>query len=158
MVAPAEGLSVALPTGLPVPLRVVTDRASFGGPLMGLTGGAERAREAWLVVVGGDMPLLAPTVVREMLRAVAPRPGERYGSGQGAALELDGAGQRLPLVLHRGAAIAAAGDLAASGERSLGALLDALEVVLVPEVRWRRLDPEARTLHDIDVPKDLAPA
>ncbi|MBA3307389.1 MAG: FdhF/YdeP family oxidoreductase [Chloroflexi bacterium] len=156
VVAPAGGLAVALPADLPVPLRVVTDRTSFGGPLLGLAAGAERAREAWLLVVGGDMPGLEPAVLREMLRAVVAGSGDRYGAGQGAALELDGAAQRLPLVLHRGVAIAAAGDLASSGERSLGALLSALDVVIVPEDRWRRLDPGARTLHDIDVPADLA--
>jgi molybdopterin-guanine dinucleotide biosynthesis protein A len=104
------------------------------------------------------MPSLEPTVLRTMLRAVAGRPGDRNGAGQAAALELDGAAQRLPLALHRGAAIAAAGDLASSRERSLGALLDALDVRVVPEDAWRRLDPDARTLHDVDVPADLAPA
>ncbi|MDQ3493617.1 MAG: NTP transferase domain-containing protein [Chloroflexota bacterium] len=156
VVAPAGDLSLALPTDLPVPLRVVTDRTSFGGPLLGLAAGAAAAEEWWLVVAGGDMPGLEPAVLRAMLRAVAGRPGDRNGAGQAASLELDGIGQRLPLALHRGAAAAAAGDLAASGERSLGALLEALDVRLVPETHWRRLDPTARTLHDVDVPADLA--
>ncbi|MEJ7753134.1 MAG: molybdopterin-dependent oxidoreductase, partial [Candidatus Limnocylindrales bacterium] len=158
VVAPAGGLTVALPADLPVPLHVVSDGTSFSGPLLGLAAGAAAAEEWWLVVAGGDMPSLEPTVLRTMLRAVAGRPGDRNGAGQAAALELDGAAQRLPLALHRGAAIAAAGDLASSRERSLGALLDALDVRVVPEDAWRRLDPDARTLHDVDVPADLAPA
>jgi molybdopterin-dependent oxidoreductase alpha subunit len=155
VVVPAGGLSFDLPTDLPVPLRVVTDRTSFGGPLLGLTAGAAAAREWWIVVVGGDMPLLEPAVLRELLRAVAGRPGDRNGAGQGASLELNGTAQRLPLALHRVAAIAAADDLASSGERSLRALVDALQVVLVREPRWRRMDPHGRTLHDVDVQEDL---
>lgn len=158
VVAPAGGLTVALPADLPVPLHVVSDRTSFSGPLLGLAAGAAAAEEWWLVVAGGDMPSLEPTVLRTMLRAVAGRPGDRNGAGQAAALELDGAAQRLPLALHRGAAVAAAGDLASSRERSLAALLDALDVRVVPQDAWRRLDPDARTLHDVDVPADLAPA
>ncbi len=144
-----------MPTDLPVPLRVVSDRTSFGGPLLGLAAGAAAAEEWCLVVAGGDMPSLEPTVLRTMLRAVAGRPGDRNGAGQAAALELDGAAQRLPLALHRVAAIAAADDLASSGERSLRALVDALQVVLVREPRWRRMDPHGRTLHDVDVQEDL---
>jgi len=120
-----------------------------------LTAGAAAAREWWIVVVGGDMPLLEPAVLRELLRAVAGRPGDRNGAGQGASLELNGTAQRLPLALHRVAAIAAADDLASSGERSLRALVDALQVVLVREPRWRRMDPHGRTLHDVDVQEDL---
>jgi molybdopterin-guanine dinucleotide biosynthesis protein A len=158
VVTPAGGSTVALPSDLPVPLHVVTDGTSFGGPLLGLAAGAAAANEWWLVVVGGDMPALEPVVLRTMLREVAGRPGDRNGAGQGAALERDGAAQRLPLALHRGAAIAAAGDLTASGERSLRVLLDALDLRVVPEEAWRRLDPDARTLHDVDVPADMTPA
>ena len=70
------------------------------------------------------------------------------------ALALDDEPQRLPLVLDRAAAISAGSDLLAAGERSLGALLGALDVAVIREAQWRELDPGA-TLQDVDRPEDL---
>jgi len=38
----------------------------------------------------------------------------------------------------------------------LGALIEVLDVAVIPENEWRKLDPEGRTLRDVDVPADLA--
>jgi hypothetical protein len=47
--------------------------------------------------------------------------------------------------------------LAAEGERRLGALAERLTVRVLREEEWRPLDPEARTLRDVDEPGDLPP-
>ena len=66
--------------------------------------------------------------------------------------------QPLPLVLDRDAAISAASDLLASGERSLRRLLAALDIAVIPEREWRVFDPDGATLRDVDVPTDLPSA
>ena len=52
---------------------------------------------------------------------------------------------------------AARAVLEAGDERArLRAVLASLDAVAVPEAVWRELDPEARTLRDVDRPADLA--
>lgn len=157
VVVPPSGLDFFLPSDLPTPLREVADAQAFGGPLIGLLAGLGAAQQQLVVIAGGDMPSLDPAVLRLMLRRMLTGPGNRpaYWAAQGVALELDGQAQRLPLVLERSAAISAASDLVASGERSLGSLLSALDIALLPEASWRELDPDAATLRDVDRTDDL---
>jgi molybdopterin-guanine dinucleotide biosynthesis protein A len=83
-----------------------------------------------------------------MLEALVP-------AHEAAALQFDGRRQQLPMALRRQAALHAARRLTDSGERRLGALLDALFVATIAEKTWRRLDPGGATLRDIDTPDDL---
>jgi molybdopterin-guanine dinucleotide biosynthesis protein A len=161
VVASPDGLDVSLPERVRVPLRVALDPRPFAGPLVGALAGAEEAIESLVVVVGGDMPELEPAVIRMMLRrmagpadAVGRRDG--YWDAQGVALESEGRARPLPLVLDRTAALPAMDDLAATGVGRLGALFDVLDIAVIPEAEWRALDPEGRTLRDIDLPADLA--
>jgi molybdopterin-guanine dinucleotide biosynthesis protein A len=157
VVGPRSGLDVPLPDDLTVPLRVVADRRPFAGPLHGVAIGAETARERVVVIVGGDMPRVEPAVLRSMLaRLAASDAGHGPGQALGVQLEGEGRPQELPLVLDREAAWSAASDLEAAGQTSLRALTQALDIAVVPEREWRALDPEARTLLDVDAPDDLA--
>jgi len=65
--------------------------------------------------------------------------------------------ERLLLIggLDRDAAQAWATGLVREGERSLRALIAALNVELISEEEWRALDPDALSLRDIDRPEDL---
>jgi len=136
---------IAVPEGV----HVVRDRVAFKGPLVGLVTGLEAARHGTVVVVGADMPWLRTEVLALMLAAVRPDIGAVVlGSG--------GRRQQLPLVLGRDVSLEVARRLTDSGERRLGALLDALEVAVVAEETWRMIDPDAETLRDIDTPEDLA--
>ena len=158
VVAPPSGLGVALPRDLPTPVRELGDPQAFAGPLVGLLAGAQRAERDLIVVCGGDMPSIEPAVLRLMLRRMLADPGRSgpYWAAQGVALELNGQAQPLPLVLERSAAISAASDLVAGGERSLRALVAALDIAVIPEAEWRALDPDGATLRDVDLPEDLA--
>ncbi|MEA2623328.1 MAG: hypothetical protein QOH61_2238 [Chloroflexota bacterium] len=164
VVTPPAGLGTFLPRGLPTPLREIPDAQPYAGPLAGLLSGLRAATRDLVLVAGGDMPSLDPAVLRLMLRRMGDRSATASGSdrragywaAQGVALESDGRPQRLPLVLERGAAISAASDLLASGERSLGALVAALDIAVIPEAAWRELDPDGATLRDVDRPSDLA--
>jgi hypothetical protein len=44
-----------------------------------------------------------------------------------------------------------------AGERRLRALSDALRTAVIDESTWLALDPERRTLRDVDEPGDLPP-
>ncbi len=157
VVTPPSGLAVALPRDLPTPVRELPDPQAFAGPLVGLLAGAQGAEGDLIVVCGGDMPSIEPAVLRLMLRRMLAGPGRSgpYWAAQGVALERNGQAQPLPLVLERGAATSAASDLVASGDRSLRALIAALDIAVIPEAQWRELDPDAASLRDVDLPGDL---
>jgi molybdenum cofactor guanylyltransferase len=132
-------------------VRRAVDPEPFGGPLVGLLAGLEAAREPVAVVVGGDMPTLAPDVLRLLIRALTAREGSR----DAAVLVQRGDARPLPCAVRNGTATQAAGRLLGEGERSLRALIRSINTLSVAEADWRPLDPTAATLLDIDVPGDL---
>jgi molybdenum cofactor guanylyltransferase len=136
------------------PTRSVPDDAAFAGPLAGLAGALRETTTALAIVVGGDMPDLAPAVLESMLRRLAadrdldavllqdpgPEPPRR---------------QVLPLAVRAASVSDVAADAVRAGDRSLVRLVDRLRIVEVPVVTWLALDPEGRTLRDVDRPADL---
>lgn len=146
----APGDERALPEAS-VPVRRAVDPERHGGPLVGLLAGLEIAGEPVVIVVGGDMPTLSPTVLAVLVRALGATDG-----ADAAVLIQRGATRPLPLAVRNGAASQAARRLIGEGERSLRRLLDALSARRLDEVEWRGLDPEGATLRDVDRPEDLA--
>jgi molybdenum cofactor guanylyltransferase len=133
-----------------VPVRIARDPEPFGGPLVALLAGLERTREPFALVVAGDMPELAGSVLAALLRAL-----DASEDADAAVLEFRGRRQPLPAALRVGAATMAAQRLLGDGERSLHALLRALRTRDLVEGEWRSLDPTAATLRDVDLPGDL---
>jgi molybdopterin-guanine dinucleotide biosynthesis protein A len=131
-------------------VRVVHDPVASGGPLVGVRSGLEAATTEAALLAGGDMPDLVPAVLDDLL--------ERLSIGHAAAVALDdGGGVRpLPAAVRAAPALAAARDLLGGDERSLRALLHALEVVAVDRETWAVLDPRADTLRDVDEAGDLS--
>jgi molybdopterin-guanine dinucleotide biosynthesis protein A len=144
VVAP-PGVDLAVPEGV----RLVHDDVPFEGPLAGCMTGLIAAREPLLVVVGGDMPSLEPAVLAVLIRALVA------SSADAVLLEHRGRRQQLPFAVRTGAGTHAARRLLAQGERRLGALTDRLLMRVLGEEEWRTLDPDARTLRDVDEPGDL---
>ena len=137
----------ALEPDLPGSIVFARDPEPFGGPLVGLVAGLEVASSERVVVVGGDMPTLAPPVLGLLL--------ERLGEVSATALADDGVVRPLPMALDRGAALPVGRRLLAEGRRDLRSLLDGLSMRPIATADWGPLDPEARTLRDIDRPSDL---
>jgi molybdopterin-guanine dinucleotide biosynthesis protein A len=158
VVVVAPGVDVPLSV-LPIPIRLVHDSEPDAGPLVGLVEGLRTAGEGRAIVVGGDMPSLVPAVLVEMLRQL-----EASGA-RAVILEAPGDGspasdrppprQTLPLALRVEDAAVAAEAAVARGKRALQAMLDDLVLSEVPRDAWRRIDPEAATLVDVDEPADL---
>jgi molybdenum cofactor guanylyltransferase len=130
-------------------VAVARDDRPDEGPLRGLAAGLEVADRAWAVVAGGDMPDLQPDVLREMLRAA------RETGAVAVALSEGGEARPLPLVVATDRGRDAVGTLLAAGERSLRQLLGAVTTVVVDEPSWTSLDPERRTVVDVDEPHDV---
>jgi molybdopterin-guanine dinucleotide biosynthesis protein A len=150
----------ATPDWMPPGVLIAHDPEPFGGPLVGLIAGLEAIDEEIVIVAGGDMPSLAPTVLRLLATSLASaegassarleateRPGSVRANGSLPAI--------LPCVLRRSAALAAARRALSAGDRRLRALFEGSTVVLVPEAAWRQLDPTAASLVDVDRPSDL---
>jgi len=145
----ATGASPRVPAIAP-PLVIVRDARPFAGPLAGLHDGAAAATHPNLLVVGGDMPDLQPAVLRLLIQSIA--------EGAEAAILGDADTHApihpLPLALAR-SGLPHIDALLAADRTSLRALIATLRTIHVPAARWRALDPDGRTRHDVDVPSDL---
>jgi molybdopterin-guanine dinucleotide biosynthesis protein A len=95
------------------------------------------------------MPTMVPDVLADLLDALERR--------EAAVLADDDGPRPLPLAVRRSLAAPAVERLLDAGERRLRALLEALDVEVLPPDAWRRRDPLGATLRDVDVPDDLPP-
>lgn len=139
-----------LPASLNGRIVVARDEESFGGPLAGLAAGLGAVIDADLaLVVGGDMPTLDPQVLRLLVARASEDP-----SCDAVTLESDPP-VPLPMVIRPPAARPVARARLDANRRSLRALLDELRPAVVPASAWRALDPDARTLVDVDTEADL---
>jgi molybdenum cofactor guanylyltransferase len=134
---------------LPDDVLVTHDPVAFEGPLAGLLAGLTALRADTVVVVGGDMPSLVGSVAQAMLVALSDEEPDAV------VLEHDGRPRPLPLVVRRDPATIAARRLVDGGERRLRALTTTLATTVIPEATWRRLDPDGRSIRDVDTPADL---
>lgn len=145
LVVAAPGAAPRLPPGA----TLIHDLVPFEGPLAGLLAGLRAASEPVVLVVGGDMPSLAGPVLEAMLKEL------ETPAIDAVVLEHDGRPRPLPLVVRREPALAATQGLIERGERRLRALPEVLATHTLAEAKWRTLDPDARTVRDIDRPSDL---
>lgn len=134
---------------VPEDVRIVHDATPYRGPLLGLQAGLDRATEATVLVTAGDMPELVPAVIELLLSALDDARVD-------AAVLVEGDRARpLPMIVRRDLARATTTRLVDAGERRLGALTDALVCCVFSEPEWRPIDPEGRSLMDVDTPEDL---
>jgi molybdopterin-guanine dinucleotide biosynthesis protein A len=137
----------AMPLGVPV--RFARDAAEGEGPLAGAYAGLLAVRSEHALLAGGDMPDLQVAVLLELLRVTDDAPVDAVALADGDRA------RPLPCVLRAHVARDAAHALLHDGHRRLRDLLDALRIAIVDEPTWRALDPERRTLFDVDEPADL---
>ncbi|MEO7229703.1 MAG: molybdenum cofactor guanylyltransferase [Candidatus Limnocylindrales bacterium] len=134
---------------LPPDASLVHDAVAYEGPLVGLVAGLRAAREPLVVVAGGDMPTLVASVIEALLAELDDPEVDA------AVLEHEGRARPLPMAIRRAAGLAAAERLVGGGERRLRALGEALATRVIAEPTWRLLDPDGRTVRDVDTPADL---
>jgi molybdopterin-guanine dinucleotide biosynthesis protein A len=141
-----------------VPAR---DLVARQGPLAGLAGGLA-ALAAWaapkgegaepdiVLLVAGDMPTLDPRVLALLVRELEADPS------LGAVSLESQPPSPLPCAIRATLARPVALALLAQDRRSLRGLLESVPSSTVPSASWRAIDPEGRTLRDIDTREDLA--
>jgi molybdopterin-guanine dinucleotide biosynthesis protein A len=153
VVIPPAGNPPPLPEPelLGIPVHIVRDPEPYGGPLVAVAAALQATNASTALLVGGDMPALQASVLTSLIRAL-----ERGGADV-VLLESPGPVQSMPAALRVTAARAAATKARAEGARALRALYGRLRVVTLPLAEWTALDPERRTLRDIDTPGDLSP-
>ena len=95
------------------------------------------------------MPDLQPPVLREMLRLA------REEEADGVALMDRDRVRPLPCVLRMLEALDATHTLLHMGGRRLRSLIEAIHPTVIDEAIWAALDPERRTLFDVDEPGDI---
>lgn len=145
-------------------VRFVPDDEAFAGPLAALAGVLGSVTNELAILVGGDMPALAPDVLVAMLQrlvsdpdvdaVVLQAPPGVAGSGAGSE-PLAPKLQVLPVALRVRPASIAAREAMRAGDRSLVRLLGRLRSIELPAAAWLALDPAGGTLLDVDVPADL---
>ncbi|NLD71878.1 MAG: molybdenum cofactor guanylyltransferase [Chloroflexi bacterium] len=133
--------------GGPPPARVVRDLAPYAGVLAGMAAGLQACRHDWAIVVACDMPFLNADLLAHMISLrdehdiVVPR--------------LTVGLEPLHALYHRRTlpAIRRAMD---AGRRRLVSFYEGLDVRYVDEPTLLRLDPELRSLFNVNTPPDLA--
>ena len=130
-------------------IEVVHDDRPFEGPLAGLGVGLRAVDPGVerVVVVGGDMPTVVPAVLARLIATLDRR--------EAAVLADDARARPLPLAVRREAGSVAVDSLLDGGERRLRALLERLDVEVIPSETWLEDDPTGESLRDVDVPDDL---
>lgn len=132
-----------------VRVRIARDATEAEGPLAGALAGLLDVRTELTLIAGGDMPDLQPAVLREMLRVAVERSADAVALADGERF------RPLPCVVRSEPAVQAAAALLQSGRRRLRDLLDRMHVAVIEEPTWLALDPDRRTLFDVDEPNDL---
>jgi molybdopterin-guanine dinucleotide biosynthesis protein A len=137
------------PMPLGVPVRFARDVDEGEGPLAGTYAGLHAVRTEHALVAGGDMPDLRTAVLLELFRVADEAPVD------GVALADGDRFRPLPCVVRSAPARDTAHTLLHDGHRRLRDLLEALRIAIVDEPTWHALDPERRTVFDVDEPGDL---
>jgi molybdopterin-guanine dinucleotide biosynthesis protein A len=154
-------LLVAIAPGaapLPVPerwaarVRFVEDTEAGSGPLAGIAAAGAtylHAGATYLLVVAGDLPNLRGDVLDLLIAGISE-------DVDAVAFRVNGLPEPLLAVYGPAATAAAARRLAAGRRKAAGLLLDeGLRVRWIEEAALRAIDPELRSLDDVDTPDDL---
>jgi molybdopterin-guanine dinucleotide biosynthesis protein A len=126
--------------------RVVPDYDPPSGPLGGLAAGLTAMQHDLAVVVACDMPFLNLDLFRFMIEraadfdAVVPLTGDQYE----------------PLhAVYRRTCLAAIQRRLTNDERRVISFFQDVRLSAVPEADWRGIDPDGRSLSNLNTPDDL---
>ncbi len=129
--------------------RLVTDEQPGSGALGGLISGLQAMRSPAALVIAADMPLIAPAV----LAALASWPFDGDALAPSAPDQLD---RPQPLLaVYRRSALPGLRRAFDQGERRLQRALTTIRWVDPGPELWRRFDPAARSLFNLNTPDDL---
>ncbi len=140
------------PSAHGLPARALPDPIPGQGPLAGLVEGLRAAATPLVLVVACDMPTVEPALARLLLRRA-----ERAPLADAVVPVLGDRPEPL-LAVYRPRARPSLEAALAAGVRAVRRALSGCAVEWVPEVEWRRVDPEGSSFRNCNVPADLAAA
>ena len=136
--------------GLPADVPILSDEVAYQGPLGGLATAMAFAEDEWVLAVAADMPHLEPGVIRALWDV---------RDGVDVVLPVGEKGPEPLLALYRvGACLPAARAALATGRRRIIAMISTLRVAELPLEALRAVDPDLRSLVNVNTPADLIEA
>lgn len=139
---------VAVQAGLPDEVAIVQDEVAYQGPLGGLATALGVSRHPWVFAVAADMPWLEPGIVRVLW-------SEREEAD--VVIPVSHKGVEPLLALYRAeTCLEAARETLRSDRRRIVAMFGSLRVREVGVERFAEVDPELRSLVNVNTADDLA--
>ncbi len=143
---------VLLVANLPQPyarfgLRTVADAVPGKGAPGGVHAALQGARTAWVLAVACDMPFVQPQAVRLLMEARAPEVD--------AVCFIAGGRVEPLLAVYRAALCGPWGEVLRQADPSLRELLSRCRARRLPEEALRAVDPELRSLVNVNTPQEL---
>ena len=136
--------------GLPADVPILADEVAYQGPLGGLTTALAAAEDDWVLAVAADVPHLEPAVIQALWDV---------RDGVDVVLPVGEKGPEPLLALYRvEACLPAARAALATGRRRIIALSATLRVAELPLDALRAVDPDLRSLVNVNTPADLEDA
>ena len=132
---------------LPPGVEVITDDVEYQGPLGAIATALAQSSNEWVLAVAADMPWVSSAVVRALW--------DLRGDADVVVPRNDGGLEPLMALYRCEAALPVARRLLADGERRPVTLYDSLTVIEVPESHLRDVDPELKSLVNINTPQDF---
>lgn len=132
--------------GLASSVDVLTDEVAYQGPLGGLLTALASAEHEWVLALAADMPWLEPEIIRALWDA---------RDGAQVVLPTSEKGPEPLLALYHRSCADEARRVLASGRRRLVAMLPACKTVEVSLDTLRKIDPQLRSLVNINTPEEL---
>lgn len=128
-------------------LRTVTDVVVGKGAPGGVHAALVGARTPWVLAVACDMPFIMPEAVRVLLEARRP-------DVDAVCFTVEGRVEPM-LAAYRASLASSWGELLRQGDPSLRELLSRCRATLLSEESLRAVDPELRSLVNVNTPEDL---
>lgn len=135
--------------GLPPGVPVLVDEVAYQGPLGGLVTALKNAEDDWVLALPADMPWLCPEVVRALWEV---------RDGAKVVVPVSAKGPEPLLALYHRDCLSVAWRVLESGRRRLVAMFPELSVVELPVEDLRAVDPDLRSLVNVNTPEELAEA
>lgn len=133
----------------PLDLPYIEDRHPQRAPIVGVHAALAACESSAVLVTACDLPEITPSVIL-MLLALVPREG-----GSDVVVAQGSRGLEPLLAVYRPRILPELEARIERGELALRSLLEAVDTLVVPEAELRRVDPELRSLRNLNRPEDL---
>jgi molybdenum cofactor guanylyltransferase len=128
---------------------IVPDYDPPSGPLGGIAAGLSAAKNDLSIVVACDMPFLNRALLRYLI--------DRAGKVDAVVMKTGDDYEPLHAV-YRSTCLPFIQQHLAQGDRRVISFFDDVKLLTIPEAEWRPIDPDARSISNLNTPEDLQSA